>query len=318
MRNNSSTEKRSPVYKTFSEAKQQAPGITDDYSTAPVAVNPNTITTKAVISSQMLVATSSVASNGSSGGGSSSTNPMYYPDMENVNYADETVISSDNYTISAYDEQHQVVGRVPAAFDASEAAAAAIHGFDDVPLGSGGGGGGNYPGDTQSFYSSDDFARPQSFRRMRRKSRELPEPPIQKLNLQLNIHQSHPQMTQPLASSTLPQQSAPQLVSNAGKQAEGAVPKTYNEDKRKPETMRSISEETTAKSAKPTTRRSMSHPEKPETTPVAELQPKPEPERKLTFAEILAEKKRQQQQTKKRNFKSSDSSLSPGELLTYF
>lgn len=224
IRTGSSGEKRSPVYKTFADAKQITP-VLDDFSiTTPTSKTSNIISTQAVISRM----------------------PVTYMDL---NYIDTSLKSSESYLIkNEYDVQPttQLISQ-------------------------------NYDDKTVNYDDYTGFYQQARGRVGRRKSRELPEPPAK---------------TMPSASHPL------ETIDNI--------------EKRKPETMRSISEDTgnvKTDLSKPTTRRSLSHPEKevPQKCEKVETTLQITPS-KLTFAEILAAKKKSQSYRRKNT---SNSELLP-------
>lgn len=237
----------------------------DDYPLVVVPgviVPPNTITTQAIIS---VVPTTSAA---------------YY--MDNLNYVEGAAVvptvaaiasatsSDNNYLINEYDE-----------------ASAQLINQNYDESGGGVGGGGAYSEYTD-FYQQ---AVPNRGRGGRRKSRELPEPPVK-----------------------LPAPPPRPIEVNAVVVATETASSEHA--KRKPETMRSISEDTGKSPSKPSTRRAMSHPEKENTQKVEGLPEPPQsamPAPKMTFAEILAAKKKSQP-SRKKNATNLDSSLSPSKF----
>lgn len=258
VRTNSSTEKRSPIFKTFADAKQHIPpqmidshnidGSAAVLNTSSVNYSDGNISVTTNVYDTIIPSDSNYIS----------SNNDYEEQIINQNYDEASNVSCINNSVGSvfYDDfnndgSNESMRMVPQSIKSAE----------------------NFMNDPSSeYFYQDDYMRSKDTRQRRRKSRELPAPPG------------------PYASSS-------------------------NEEvvKRKPETMRSISEDTTVnKSNKNLPRRSMSHPEKDKAEGINKTStPKP-------LAEILERQKKTASVRRKTPYKSTDqmdnsSSLSPSK-----
>lgn len=266
IRTNSSTEKRSPIFKTFADAKQNIPPqMIDDYNSHNIDGTVAVLNTSSVNYSDgnVSVTTNVYDTIISSDNNYISSNNDYEEQIINQNYDEASNISGINNSVGSVfyddynnDSSNESMRVVPQSIKSAE----------------------NFMNDPSSeYFYQDDYMRSKDTRQRRRKSRELPAPPAP---------------PEPYASTSI----------------EDVV-------KRKPETMRSISEDTTVnKSIKNLPRRSMSHPEKEKVEGINKT-PTPKP-----LAEILERQKKTASVRRKTPYKSTDqmdnsSSLSPSKYI---
>uniref|UniRef100_A0A336LW29 CSON006247 protein n=1 Tax=Culicoides sonorensis TaxID=179676 RepID=A0A336LW29_CULSO len=240
IRANSSTEKRSPVYKTFAEAKQPIPPqMVDDYNLSSSATILN-------------------------------TSANYFDNTGVVVPSDTTIPSTTNYINQDYDEQKQNYDESSGMIGISNPYYDEYNNSSNESMKGTGGIRSIIPQgirNAEAFAndpSSEYYYPPQQMDNMkprRRKSRELPVPP------EPIIHAPDDEIS-----------------------------------KRKPETMRSISEDTAPnKNSKPLPRRAMSHPEKDKALEAAGKTVTPKP-----LAEILERQKKSASVRRKIQCRSTD------------